>query len=166
MGIKNLMKLIQASAPAAVKEITLKELLGRKVAIDASMAIYSFLVSAWSQVADSTAGALARDLPQPLGAPRKVGARGCGALRKLARLFAWSVGFTAPELRRKSAQAVRRSLSGAPLTAPLRPTLPTRRARLPLTSKASSRAPFASWSTACARCTCSTASHPLSSLAR
>ena len=45
MGIKNLMKLIQSVAPAAVKEITLKELMGRTIAIDASMAIYSFLVS-------------------------------------------------------------------------------------------------------------------------
>lgn len=49
MGIKNLMKLIQASAPAAVKEITQKELMGRTIAIDASMTIYSFLVSCASK---------------------------------------------------------------------------------------------------------------------
>lgn len=44
MGIKNLTKIIQEVAPAAIKEITLKELMGRRVAIDASMAIYQFLV--------------------------------------------------------------------------------------------------------------------------
>lgn len=44
MGIKNLMKLIQTVSPKAVKEITQKELMGRAIAIDASMAIYSFLV--------------------------------------------------------------------------------------------------------------------------
>jgi flap endonuclease-1 len=45
MGIKNLTKLIQTVAAAAIKEVNLKELMGRTVAIDASMAIYSFLVA-------------------------------------------------------------------------------------------------------------------------
>ncbi|KAA0163340.1 hypothetical protein FNF28_04260 [Cafeteria roenbergensis] len=63
MGIKNLMKLIQASAPAAVKEITLKELLGRKVAIDASMTIYSFLVA----VRSSSDGAPSANLTNEAG---------------------------------------------------------------------------------------------------
>ena len=46
MGIKNLMKLINEEAPSAVKELNdMKELNGLKVAIDASMALYQFLVA-------------------------------------------------------------------------------------------------------------------------
>lgn len=45
MGIKNLSKLIGDCAPAAVRELSLKELMGRTIAIDASMAIYQFLVA-------------------------------------------------------------------------------------------------------------------------
>lgn len=44
MGIKQLTKLIQELAPGAVRECELKELTGRRIAIDASMAIYQFLV--------------------------------------------------------------------------------------------------------------------------
>jgi hypothetical protein len=44
-SIKQLTKLLNDLAPAAVKEETLAELNGRKIAIDASMAIYQFLVS-------------------------------------------------------------------------------------------------------------------------
>jgi hypothetical protein len=43
-SIKQLTKLISDLAPAAIKEETLAELNGRKIAIDASMAIYQFLV--------------------------------------------------------------------------------------------------------------------------
>jgi len=45
MGIKNLTKLIADYAPAAVRELSIKELTGRSIAIDASMAIYQFLVA-------------------------------------------------------------------------------------------------------------------------
>ena len=45
MGIKQLSKLIGEHAPAAIKEITMEALTGRKLAIDASMAIYQFLVA-------------------------------------------------------------------------------------------------------------------------
>ena len=44
-GIKGLTKLITDLAPGAIKEQELKNYLGRKVAIDASMAIYQFLVN-------------------------------------------------------------------------------------------------------------------------
>lgn len=44
MGIKQLMKLIVDEAPAAVKEHQLANYNGRIIAIDASMAIYQFLV--------------------------------------------------------------------------------------------------------------------------
>ena len=44
-GIKGLTKLITDLAPGAITEKELKNYLGRKVAIDASMAIYQFLVS-------------------------------------------------------------------------------------------------------------------------
>jgi flap endonuclease-1 len=45
MGIKQLMKLITEEAPGALKEKEMENLNDRKVAIDASMAIYQFLVA-------------------------------------------------------------------------------------------------------------------------
>lgn len=45
MGIKGLMKLISDECPGAVKEYKMEHYNGRTVAIDASMAIYQFLVS-------------------------------------------------------------------------------------------------------------------------
>lgn len=45
MGIKGLTALIQEHAPKAIKEHDIKTLFGRKVAIDASMSIYQFLIA-------------------------------------------------------------------------------------------------------------------------
>jgi flap endonuclease-1 len=45
MGIHGLMGLINDEAPGAVKEQDIKAYTGRKVAIDASMAMYQFLVA-------------------------------------------------------------------------------------------------------------------------
>lgn len=45
MGIKGLMKLLSDECPRAVKEHELTNLTGRKVAIDASMVMYQFLVA-------------------------------------------------------------------------------------------------------------------------
>merc|ERR1712131_548684 len=45
MGIKGLMKLIQDEAPAAVKEGEMKNYFGRKIALDASMCLYQFLIA-------------------------------------------------------------------------------------------------------------------------
>jgi flap endonuclease-1 len=45
MGIKNLMKLLQEEAPAAVKEVQMSYLSNRSIAIDASMALYQFLIA-------------------------------------------------------------------------------------------------------------------------
>ena len=45
MGIKQLAKLIADVAPGAVREQTLNDFTGRTIAIDASMAIYQFLVA-------------------------------------------------------------------------------------------------------------------------
>ncbi|KAF7876728.1 hypothetical protein EAF04_001812 [Stromatinia cepivora] len=45
MGIKQLMSIIKDEAPDAVKEGEIKNQFGRKVAIDASMSIYSFLIA-------------------------------------------------------------------------------------------------------------------------
>lgn len=45
MGIKHLYQLIQEHAPEAVKTGEIKNQFGRKVAIDASMSIYSFLIA-------------------------------------------------------------------------------------------------------------------------
>ncbi|KAJ4408552.1 Elongation of fatty acids protein 2 [Didymella pomorum] len=45
MGIKHLFQLIQEHAPGAVKTGEIKNQFGRKVAIDASMSIYSFLIA-------------------------------------------------------------------------------------------------------------------------
>merc|ERR1711935_1067716 len=45
MGIKNLMKLIQDECPGAVKETVMKNYFGRKIALDASMCLYQFLIA-------------------------------------------------------------------------------------------------------------------------
>ena len=45
MGIKGLTALISEHAPTAIKEHEMKTLFGRKVAIDASMSIYQFLIA-------------------------------------------------------------------------------------------------------------------------
>jgi flap endonuclease-1 len=45
MGIKGLSMLLQTHAPAAVREVTMEDLFGRKVAMDASMSIYQFMVA-------------------------------------------------------------------------------------------------------------------------
>lgn len=45
MGIKNLARLIADYAPNSIKETEYKALFGRKIAIDASMAIYQFLIA-------------------------------------------------------------------------------------------------------------------------
>ncbi|KAK1829367.1 flap endonuclease 1 [Podospora conica] len=45
MGIKSLFQIIKDEAPDAIKEGEIKNQFGRKVAIDASMSIYSFLIA-------------------------------------------------------------------------------------------------------------------------
>lgn len=45
MGIKQLAKLLSDEAPECIKEVPLNSLHGRKIAIDASMAIYQFLIA-------------------------------------------------------------------------------------------------------------------------
>ncbi|OAA50546.1 DNA-repair protein rad2 [Metarhizium rileyi] len=45
MGIKQLFQIIKEEAPEAIKEGEIKNHFGRKVAIDASMSIYSFLIA-------------------------------------------------------------------------------------------------------------------------
>mmetsp|Transcript_18531 Transcript_18531/g.28154 ORF Transcript_18531/g.28154 Transcript_18531/m.28154 type:complete len:431 (-) Transcript_18531:631-1923(-) len=45
MGIKQLAKLLSEEAPECIKEVPLSSLHGRKIAIDASMAIYQFLIA-------------------------------------------------------------------------------------------------------------------------
>jgi len=45
MGIKQLFQIIKEEAPDAIKEGEIKNQFGRKVAIDASMSIYSFLIA-------------------------------------------------------------------------------------------------------------------------
>jgi len=45
MGIKGLTALLSQHAPNAIKEHEIKTLFGRKVAIDASMSIYQFLIA-------------------------------------------------------------------------------------------------------------------------
>ncbi|KAF8367096.1 crn-1 [Pristionchus pacificus] len=45
MGIKDLSKVIADHAPSAIKEVEMKSFFGRKVAVDASMCLYQFLVA-------------------------------------------------------------------------------------------------------------------------
>ncbi|XP_032524084.2 flap endonuclease 1 [Danaus plexippus] len=54
MGILGLSKLIADIAPMAVKETEIKNYFGRKVAIDASMSLYQFLIAVRSQGAQLT----------------------------------------------------------------------------------------------------------------
>ena len=49
MGIKQLSKLIADAAPFAIKENEIKNYFGRKVAIDASMSLYQFLIAVRQQ---------------------------------------------------------------------------------------------------------------------
>ncbi|CAD6892297.1 unnamed protein product [Tilletia controversa] len=49
MGIKGLTSLIQDEAPDAIKEADIKTYFGRKVAIDASMSLYQFLIAVRQQ---------------------------------------------------------------------------------------------------------------------
>ncbi|ELR03832.1 Elongation of fatty acids protein 2 [Pseudogymnoascus destructans] len=49
MGIKQLFSIIRDEAPQAIKEGEIKNQFGRKVAIDASMSIYSFLIAVRSE---------------------------------------------------------------------------------------------------------------------
>ncbi|KAA8892887.1 PIN domain-like protein [Sphaerosporella brunnea] len=49
MGIKGLFQIISDNAPAAVKNSDIKQHFGRKVAIDASMSIYQFLIAVRSE---------------------------------------------------------------------------------------------------------------------
>ncbi|CAH2097533.1 unnamed protein product [Euphydryas editha] len=54
MGILGLSKLIADIAPHAVKEMEIKNYFGRKVAIDASMSLYQFLIAVRSEGANLT----------------------------------------------------------------------------------------------------------------
>ncbi|XP_076681132.1 flap structure-specific endonuclease 1 [Andrena cerasifolii] len=54
MGIHGLAKLIADVAPSAIKERELKHYFGRKVAIDASMSLYQFLIAVRSEGAQLT----------------------------------------------------------------------------------------------------------------
>ena len=45
MGIKGLMKLLSDHCPAAIKEKEIGNYFGRKVAVDASMSLYQFLIA-------------------------------------------------------------------------------------------------------------------------
>ncbi|KIO18056.1 hypothetical protein M407DRAFT_32266 [Tulasnella calospora MUT 4182] len=49
MGIKGLTALLVENAPAAIKDHEIKTLFGRKVAVDASMSIYQFLIAVRSK---------------------------------------------------------------------------------------------------------------------
>ncbi|XP_023245415.1 flap endonuclease 1 [Copidosoma floridanum] len=54
MGILGLSKLIADIAPGSIKECELKHLFGRKIAIDASMCLYQFLIAVRSEGAQLT----------------------------------------------------------------------------------------------------------------
>ncbi|KAF7273667.1 flap structure-specific endonuclease 1 [Rhynchophorus ferrugineus] len=54
MGILNLSKLLADVAPQAIKEADIKSYFGRKIAIDASMSLYQFLIAVRSEGAQLT----------------------------------------------------------------------------------------------------------------
>ena len=61
MGINGLMKLLSDECPGAIREQELKNLTGRKVAIDASMVMYQFLVAVRSTGSSYGAAQLTND---------------------------------------------------------------------------------------------------------
>lgn len=61
MGIKGLSKLIGDNAPKSIKEHAMKDLFGRKVAIDASMSIYQFMIAVRSAGAMGAQAQLTND---------------------------------------------------------------------------------------------------------
>ncbi|GLD94948.1 hypothetical protein PINS_up003573 [Pythium insidiosum] len=62
MGIKGLMKLLQEEAPACIREIPqMSQLAGRVVALDASMALYQFLIAVRSSDGGGPAQALTNE---------------------------------------------------------------------------------------------------------
>eukprot|EP00742_Colponemidia_sp_Colp-10_P014147 GILJ01016031.1.p1 GENE.GILJ01016031.1~~GILJ01016031.1.p1 ORF type:complete len:402 (+),score=60.07 GILJ01016031.1:115-1320(+) len=61
MGIKGLAKLIGDIAPAALKEQTFASYTGRKLAIDASMSLYQFLIAVRSNVQGENYGMLTNE---------------------------------------------------------------------------------------------------------
>ena len=54
MGIHGLMKLLSDECPDAIREMDLANFMGRVVAVDASMAIYQFLVAVRSSGPEGT----------------------------------------------------------------------------------------------------------------
>lgn len=58
MGIKQLAKLLSDEAPECIKELPLSNLHGRKIAIDASMSIYQFLIAVRHGNASNTSSML------------------------------------------------------------------------------------------------------------
>jgi len=58
MGIKGLAKLLSDEAPESIKEVPLSSLHGRKIAIDASMAIYQFLIAIRANSGNPNAAAM------------------------------------------------------------------------------------------------------------
>ena len=55
MGIKGLSHLIADNAPASIRELKLENYFSRKVAIDASMHIYQFMVGALDEASKANA---------------------------------------------------------------------------------------------------------------
>lgn len=65
MGIKGLAKLLSDEAPDCVREVELKSLHGRKIAIDASMAIYQFMIAVRTGSQNNPAAMLTNDDGEP-----------------------------------------------------------------------------------------------------
>eukprot|EP00325_Prymnesiales_sp_UTEX-LB-985_P020551 CAMPEP_0174734272 /NCGR_PEP_ID=MMETSP1094-20130205/62969_1 /TAXON_ID=156173 /ORGANISM="Chrysochromulina brevifilum, Strain UTEX LB 985" /LENGTH=76 /DNA_ID=CAMNT_0015937065 /DNA_START=35 /DNA_END=261 /DNA_ORIENTATION=+ len=61
MGIHGLTKLISDNAPGAIKEGNIDNYFGRKIAIDASMSIYQFLIAVRSAGDGNASGQLTND---------------------------------------------------------------------------------------------------------
>lgn len=65
MGIKGLAKLLSDEAPDCIREVELKSLHGRKIAIDASMAIYQFMIAVRTGSGSNPAAMLTNDEGEP-----------------------------------------------------------------------------------------------------
>ncbi|CAB9507084.1 Flap endonuclease 1 [Seminavis robusta] len=65
MGIKGLAKLLSDEAPDCIREVELKSLHGRKIAIDASMSIYQFMIAVRTGSQSNPSAMLTNDDGEP-----------------------------------------------------------------------------------------------------
>lgn len=91
MGIKGLTKLLADNAPGAMKEQKFESYFGRRIAIDASMSIYQFLIvvgRTGNEMLTNEAGEVTRSVPildMVSGLPAQNAAVACGCWKLIVQ---------------------------------------------------------------------------------